>query len=96
METVALLGPVSVCIDGSLSSFHMYSSGVYYDKECSSTKITHTVVVVGYGIDPQTGESYWLIKNSWGPEWGELGYIRMARNRQNHCCIACRALYPIV
>ena len=36
-----------------------------------------------------------LFLSSWGPEWGEQGYIRMARNK-NLCAIARRALYPIV
>jgi len=39
----------------------------------------HSVVVVGAGVDEETGTPYWLIRTSFGPNWGEGGYMRMIR-----------------
>ncbi|GMR30903.1 hypothetical protein PMAYCL1PPCAC_01098, partial [Pristionchus mayeri] len=93
-SAVALIGPISVLIVAS-PSFQHYGDGVYYEEGCSSEDVNHAVLVVGYGTDPRGGD-YWLVKNSWGTSWGEKGYIRMARNRDNNCDIASYASYPVV
>ncbi len=92
---VATVGPISVLIDTE-ASFYSYASGVYYEVNCRKEWPNHAVLLVGYGTDEETGEDYWLVKNSWGDKWGEGGYIRMARNRGNVCGIASYASYPIV
>ena len=96
MQAVSSIGPISVSIDASLKSFMHYSSGIYYDKQCSSSRFSldHAVLVVGYGTE--SGTDYWLVKNSWGEDWGLSGYIKMARNKNNNCGIATDALYPTV
>ncbi|XP_053497664.1 procathepsin L isoform X3 [Ictalurus furcatus] len=93
LNTVALIGPVSVGINAKLASFHRYRSGIYTDPLCDPRTVNHAVLVVGYGTEG--GQDYWLVKNSWGTAWGEKGYVRMARNR-NECGIANFAVFPVV
>jgi C1A family cysteine protease len=85
--------PVSVGIDIS-GMIRFYSSGIFTG-ECG-TKPDHAVTIVGYGTS-NDGTKYWLVKNSWGTEWGEKGYIRMKRDidaKEGLCGIAMDASYP--
>merc|ERR1711872_229618 len=93
-EAVATIGPISVAIDAFSSKFTYYTTGVYYNENCSPYLLDHAVLAVGYGTE--NGEDYWLVKNSWNADWGEDGHIKMARNRDNNCGIASEAVYATV
>ncbi|XP_070777480.1 cathepsin S-like isoform X1 [Enoplosus armatus] len=87
------VGPISVAIDASRPKFVFYRHGVYRDRSCTR-HVNHGVLVVGYGTEK--GHDYWLVKNSWGVNYGDEGYIKMARNRRNQCGIALYACFPII
>lgn len=63
------IGPVAVTVDAS--TWDRYSSGIYDGCNQQSPSLDHGVLLVGYGTE--NGLDYWLIKNSWGPTWGENG-----------------------
>ncbi|KAJ4786623.1 hypothetical protein LUZ62_037869 [Rhynchospora pubera] len=87
--------PISVSIEASGRPFQFYSKGVF-SGPCG-TDLDHGVAVVGYGATTD-GTKYWIVRNSWGSNWGEGGYIRFKRDitsKTGLCGIAMDGSYPI-
>ena len=76
------LGPVSIGVNGADLGFQFYHSGIV-KRLCAAQPLDHGVLLVGMGSEKSIlGEKtdYWIVKNSWGPKWGEKGYIRLLRD----------------
>eukprot|EP00350_Pseudokeronopsis_sp_OXSARD2_P007822 CAMPEP_0170540138 /NCGR_PEP_ID=MMETSP0211-20121228/157_1 /TAXON_ID=311385 /ORGANISM="Pseudokeronopsis sp., Strain OXSARD2" /LENGTH=323 /DNA_ID=CAMNT_0010842427 /DNA_START=24 /DNA_END=995 /DNA_ORIENTATION=- len=85
--------PVSVAIQANQLAFQGYKSGII-DAKCGNRLDHGVLLAVGYGTD--NGQKYYKVKNSWGPKWGEDGYVRIARNGDGDgmCGIQMQASFP--
>ncbi|KAK7605325.1 hypothetical protein V9T40_007183 [Parthenolecanium corni] len=92
---VSKFGPVAVSVDARRWDFRFYKSGIYYSDECCNYNhcLNHAMLVVGYGTQDET--DYWLLKNTWGESWGENGYMKIARNRNNTCGVATAGIFQL-
>lgn len=71
----AILGPAAFSIDAAC--LRGYKGGVITN--CTDSSVNHEVLLVGAGIDEDTGVAFFHAKNSWGDKWGEGGYFRFAQ-----------------
>ena len=77
------------------SAFQGYSGGIYqdsntscYSNPCYDTPTNHAIALVGW--DDNGGDGYWILRNSWGTDWGENGYMRI---KYISARVACAAVY---
>eukprot|EP01013_Petalomonas_cantuscygni_P010858 TRINITY_DN240_c0_g2_i1.p2 TRINITY_DN240_c0_g2~~TRINITY_DN240_c0_g2_i1.p2 ORF type:complete len:338 (+),score=68.53 TRINITY_DN240_c0_g2_i1:31-1014(+) len=71
-------GPVSIAVAASMWSFYMGGIMEYLcPGKTTLADLDHGVDLVGYGSED--GTDYWIVRNSWGPSWGEEGYCRILR-----------------
>ncbi|XP_059497528.1 cathepsin L-like [Stegostoma tigrinum] len=77
---VAHRSPIVVTINAA--ALKGYRRGIIRPRfgRCSSTRLNHVVTIVGYGRCGR--HRYWIVKNSWGVNWGERGYFRIYRGEQ--------------
>ncbi|CRG94776.1 cysteine proteinase falcipain 1, putative [Plasmodium gallinaceum] len=112
IEALNKVGPLSVCV-GASDDFVFYHEGIF-DGICTK-EVNHAVLLVGYGqveknknLQKYKGSFsdeddnfiyYWIIKNSWGSNWGENGFMRIIRNKNGDnlfCGIGKDVFYPVL
>lgn len=97
MKAAVAKQPISVAISADTHLFQSYTSGVITSTSCY-TELNHGVTAVGYGTE--NGIKYWLVKNSWGEDWGMGGYVKIERSESKNdagvCGIAMDSSFPTV
>lgn len=86
-NTLALMAavaqqPVGVGLDAGEAPFQTYTSGIISDPSCYKAS-NHAVTAVGYGVRESDSMKFWIVRNSWGAEWGESGYVRIQNTGVN-------------
>jgi len=74
------VGPLAIAV--AADDFQSYGSGIL---TCMYSQLNHGVLLVGYGSED--GTDYWIVKNSWGGNWGEEGFVRVVTTAGENCGI---------
>jgi C1A family cysteine protease len=92
LKAALMIEPVSIAVEADKPTFQMYKRGVITSAECGKN-LDHGVLAVGFGT--LDGEDFFLVKNSWGPAWGDKGYLRIGAGASNVCGILSDPSYPM-
>lgn len=100
-------GPLVVSFEPDYN-FMFYKSGIYHSLSGETwinqgmpkpewQKVDHSVLLVGWGEDKLSGEKYWVLQNTWGPNWGEDGFFRIKRGSDELAVESiCESAKPII
>lgn len=78
-------GPLSVCLDSN--TWKLYNNGEFDGCNMDKVDYNHCITLIG------VTKTSWIIRNSWGADWGEVGHIRIKRGG-NPCGMFGSAFYP--
>jgi len=73
MKEIYNRGPIACGIDAM--PLLNFEKGIISD---AGSGVDHVISVVGWGQDKESNQGYWIVRNSWGEYWGEMGYVRVA------------------
>lgn len=81
-DYVGNVGPVAVVIQ-MCKSLAYYAGGIFDDPTCGypHLSVNHAALITGYGSE--NGKDFWIVKNSYGTNWGENGFFRVARGKRS-------------
>lgn len=86
IKNLVAISPLAIAIDST--DWEYYTGGTW---KCNANgDVNHAVLLVGY-----TADGKWIIKNQWGADWGENGYIYVTMSRPYNCKIG-TALHTLV
>jgi len=76
MKTALAVGPIAIAVSAD-KNYLAYKGGIMTQEGCGDEDPNHFSLSVGWGTDPDNGD-YYIVKESFGPTWGEAGYARIA------------------
>ena len=82
-------GPVAVAVCAGFNMIY-YQGGIFSLDDYCGEEVNHAVVLVGWNDTDNT----WIMRNSWGTDWGESGYMRITRGTSNIGYSANYVIYP--
>jgi len=74
-------GPVATGVNAE--PLVKYKGGVVRDTKMWHMMVNHVVSITGWGVDEETGDTYWIVRNSWGQYWGEMGFFRILAGKNS-------------
>jgi len=89
-DFVAANSPISIIVDAS--SWSSYNGGILKASQCGHS-LDHAVQIVGY--DGLSTSGFWIVRNSWGADWGENGFIRLQYGG-NTCGLTSEVTVPTI
>jgi len=80
LQSAVAAQPVSIGVEADTLVFQFYRKGILNSTRCGQD-LDHGILLTGYGADDD-GNNFWECKNSWGPSWGDQGYLKIQRDNE--------------